>query len=120
LGAVENTVLVVEDEEESRTTLMQILEFEGFSVVGCANGREALDYLTQSQHPCLIIMDIRMPVMDGTQLRSALLRDPRLGKIPIIIVTAMDPSAAHALAARRVFRKPVDVDALMVAVRQNC
>jgi len=120
MAAGEDTVLVVEDEEEARNFLMQILEFEGFKVLGFSNGAEALDYLARPEEPCLIIMDIRMPVMDGTQFRSAMLGDTRLAKIPVIIVTALDPSAAAGLAVLRVFRKPVDVDALLGVVRQNC
>jgi CheY-like chemotaxis protein len=59
-------------------------------------------------------------VMDGAQLRTALLRDPRFTKIPVVIVTALDPSAAAGFAALRVFRKPVDIDALLGLVRQYC
>jgi CheY-like chemotaxis protein len=113
-------ILVVEDEEEARAVFVQILEFEGFKVVGRSNGAEALDYLAQSEAPCLIVLDIRMPVMDGLQFRSALLRDPRLARIPVVIVTAFDPPVAATFSALRVFRKPVDVDALVGVVRQNC
>jgi CheY-like chemotaxis protein len=120
MAADGDTVLVVEDEEEARASLVQILEFEGFRVLGFSNGAEALDYLTQSGQPCLIVMDIRMPVMDGRQLRSALLQDPRFAKIPVIVVTALEPSAAAGLSALRVFRKPLDIDALVSVVRQNC
>jgi CheY-like chemotaxis protein len=115
-----DTVLVVEDEEEARAFLVQILEFEGFRVLGFANGAEALDHLVRSEEPCLIVMDIRMPVMDGPAFRSALLQDPRLAKVPVIVVTALDPSAAAGLGALRVMRKPVDVDVLVSLIRQNC
>ena len=115
-----DTVLVVEDEEEARTSLVQILEFEGFKVFGFSNGAEALGYLEQSEQPCLIVMDIRMPIMDGNQLRSALLQNPRLAKIPVIVVTAMEPSTTTGLSALRVFKKPLDVDALLSVVRKNC
>jgi CheY-like chemotaxis protein len=120
MSSGEDTVLVVEDEEEARTTLMQILELEGFRTVGFSNGAEALEHLAQSERPCLIIMDIRMPVMDGRQFRSALLGDTRLAEIPVVIVTAMDPAAATGLAALRVFRKPVDLEALVGVIRRNC
>lgn len=116
----EGTILVVEDEAEARSSLIKILEFEGFRVLGFANGAEALEYLMQAEEPRLIIMDIRMPVMDGPQFRSALLQEPRLAKIPVIIVTALDPSVAAGLSALRVFRKPLDVDSLVWVVRQNC
>jgi CheY-like chemotaxis protein len=49
-----HTILVVEDEEESRQVLMQILELEGFKAVGACNGVEAMDYLHTSDLPCLI------------------------------------------------------------------
>jgi CheY-like chemotaxis protein len=115
-----DTVLVVEDEEEARTSLVEILEFEGFRVLGFSNGAEALRYLEQAEQPCLILMDIRMPVMDGPQLRSALLRDQRLAKIPVVVVTALEPSVAAGLSALRVFTKPLDIDALLSVVRSNC
>jgi CheY-like chemotaxis protein len=116
----EDTVLVVEDEGSTRSLLTQILEFEGFKAIGFANGAEALDYLTHSEAPCLIVLDMRMPVMDGPQFRSALLQDPRLARIPVVIVTAFDPSSAAHLSALRVFRKPVDIAALLSVVRKNC
>jgi CheY-like chemotaxis protein len=120
MAADEDTILVVEDEDEARTSLMQILEFEGFRVLGFSNGAEALAYLAQSKEPCVIVMDIRMPVMGGSEFRTAMLRDERLAKIPVVVVTALEPTAAAGLSAVRVFRKPVDVDALVEVIRQNC
>jgi CheY-like chemotaxis protein len=120
MAADEETVLVVEDEDEARNSLMQILEFEGFRALGFSNGAEALNYLMDSKEPCLIVMDIRMPVMGGSEFRQAMLRQPRLAKIPVVVVTALEPSAAAGLSALRVFTKPVDVDALVTVVRQNC
>jgi CheY-like chemotaxis protein len=116
----EDTVLVLEDEEDARAFLTQILQFEGFRVVALSNGAEAVDYLTRSEVPCLILMEIRMPVMDGRQFRAALLQDARLADIPVVIVTALDPSVATGMSALRVFRKPIDVDALLSVVRENC
>jgi CheY-like chemotaxis protein len=115
-----NTVLVVEDEEDARASLAQILELEGFRVIGFSNGAEAMQYLAQAQQPCVIVMDIRMPVMDGRQLRSALLRDPRLASIPVVVVTALEPADAAGLSVLKVFRKPLDVEALLTVVRENC
>jgi CheY-like chemotaxis protein len=120
MSGAEDTVLVVEDEDEARFSLMQILELEGFRARGFANGAEALDYLAHSEKPCLIIMDIRMPVMDGNQFRAVMLADPRLATIPVVVVTALDPAAAAGLTALRVFRKPVDIEALVGVVRQHC
>jgi CheY-like chemotaxis protein len=116
----EEEVMVVEDDREARTYLAQLLQLEGFKVVTCSNGAEALNHLAGSVLPCLIILDLRMPVMDGTQFRSAMLRDPRLAKIPVVVVTAFEPPAAASLSAVRVFRKPFDIDALLGTVRENC
>jgi CheY-like chemotaxis protein len=113
-------ILIADDEEEARTALTQIFELEGFRVAAVSNGAEALDYLAKSEAPRLIVFDLRMPVMDGPQLRAALLQDQRLKKIPVVVITAMDPSAAAGLSPLRVFRKPVDVDALLTVIRQHC
>ena len=120
MAPIEDIVLVLEDEEDARAFLTQILEFEGFTVVALSNGAEAVDYLARSEVPCLILLDIRMPVMDGRQFRASMLQDPRLANIPVVIVTALDPSAAAGMSALRVFTKPVDVDALLNVVRDIC
>jgi CheY-like chemotaxis protein len=117
---VEDTVLVVEDEDEARSILTQILELEGFRVHGCANGAEALIYLGSSNKPCLIILDLLMPVMDGRQFRAATLRNRETADIPVVVVTALDPSDARDLKAVGVLKKPVNVGELLNLVRANC
>jgi CheY-like chemotaxis protein len=116
----EDLIMVVDDEPESRTFLVMLLQLEGFKVVAFPNGAEALHYLANSTPPCLVIFDLWMPVIDGTQFRSAMLQDPRLATIPAVVVTAFEPLATGNLAALRVFRKPLDFDALLSTVRANC
>jgi len=116
----DDVVLVVEDEEEARTFLVQILELEGFNARGFGNGAEALEYLQKAEPPCLIVLDLLMPVMDGPQFRAAQLCDPRLAKVPVIVVTALEPSAAMGLSPLRIFRKPVNIEGLIKVVRDNC
>ena len=115
-----HTILVVEDEDESRQVLMQILQLEGFNAVGASNGVEAMDYLHTSDLPCLIILDLLMPVMNGRQFRNALLQVAELAKIPVVVVSALDSSAVSDLGVVRAFRKPLDIDALVRIVRENC
>jgi CheY-like chemotaxis protein len=112
--------LAVNVTEESRQVLMQILELEGFKAVGASNGVEAMDYLHSSELPCLIILDLLMPVMNGRQFRAALLQVADLAKIPVIVVSALDSSAVSDLEVVRAFRKPLDIDALVRIVRENC
>ena len=115
-----HTILVVEDEDESRQVLMQILELEGFKAVGACNGVEAMDYLHTSDLPCLIIFDLLMPVMNGRQFRAALLQVADLAKIPVVVVSALDSSTVSDLGVVRALRKPLDIDALVRIVRENC
>lgn len=113
-------VIIIEDERESRDFLVELLEIEGFQVAAFPNGAEALEHLAHSDTPGVILLDIKMPVMDGRQFREAMLKDQRLAKVPVVIVTAFEPQTAAALLPFRVFRKPVDVDALLKTVRQVC
>lgn len=99
---------------------MQILGLEGFQTVGASNGAEAMEYLQTSEPPCLIILDLLMPVMDGRQFRTALLEDPDLVSIPVVVVSALDSSVVADLAVVRAFRKPLDIDALVRVVREHC
>ena len=116
----EADVMLVEDDAESRTDLAELLQLEGYKVVAFANGAEALDHLVQSSPPHLIVMDIRMPIMDGSRFRLAMLRDPQLAKIPVVIVTAFEPPPVASLSALRVLRKPINVTALLATIRDNC
>lgn len=117
---MEDTVLVIEDEDEARNILLEILELEGFRVHGCANGAEALIYLGTEEKPCLIILDLLMPVMDGRQFRAATLRNRDMAEIPVVVVSALDPIDARDLRAVGVLKKPVNVNQLLDLVRANC
>jgi CheY-like chemotaxis protein len=81
-------VLVVEDDREQRETLCAMLDFEGFEHVSAANGREALDYLNKSGAPCVVLLDLEMPVMNGWDFRAKQLADEGLSRIPVVVVTA--------------------------------
>jgi DNA-binding response OmpR family regulator len=114
-------VLVVEDEDQARELLTELLTFEGFKALGFSNGAEALTYLeTAPAPPRLIILDILMPVMNGRQLRAEMLKKKEFAEIPVIVVTALDPAEAGDLKPVRVISKPIDLDALVKAVRAIC
>jgi len=118
--SIEDVVLLLEDDDEARTLLGDLLESEGYKVVSFSNGAEALKYLEHAELPCLVVLDLRMPVMDGAQFHAIMLKDPRLSKVPAIVVTAFDPSAAANLAVKRVLKKPVNVESLLRVIRQYC
>jgi CheY-like chemotaxis protein len=115
-----HTILIVEDERESREFLTEILEFEGFQVAAASNGAEAWQYLHGSRQPCMIVLDMMMPVMDGRQFRKLQLKDEELAKIPTVVLSALSSAVTADLAALKAFRKPVDIQALLQVLRANC
>jgi len=114
------TIMVVEDDDDVREALMPVLEYEAYDVVGAANGREAIDRLRDAEPPSLILLDLMMPVMDGSQFRTEQLRDPLLASIPVIILSADGTvrEKARALRAAAYMQKPVEVDGLLDLIRR--
>jgi CheY-like chemotaxis protein len=117
------TVLVIDDDRDSRDLITEALESEGYRVVTAADGEEALCWIrTTPRKPRVILLDLMMPGMDGMQLRSELMRDPVLGAIPVIALSA-DPSAivaARSLSFGGYLKKPVQLDALLGIVHAHC
>jgi CheY-like chemotaxis protein len=109
------TVLIVEDEEDSRESLKEWLELEGYRVATAADGREALDWIERHRHgPCIVLLDLFMPVVDGWQVYETLRSRGKLSTVKVIVTT----SAPHrAPAGSTVLSKPLDLDALVRALR---
>jgi signal transduction histidine kinase/CheY-like chemotaxis protein len=113
-----NTIVVVDDEEAICETLKDILEEEGYAVEVAGNGVEAMAVFSRMPlPPCLVILDLLMPRMDGNAVYAALKADPTLADIPVVISTS-DPSRAPS--GVPIMRKPVDLDALLETVRRHC
>jgi CheY-like chemotaxis protein len=81
-------VLVVEDNAETRGVVEMLLEINGYAVALACDGAEALDYLRAGNRACLIVLDLRMPVMDGWTFLRILKDDPALADIPVIAFSA--------------------------------
>ena len=115
-------VLIVEDDDDIRETLIEVLEDNGFEPSSAANGAEALDLLrSASPFPNVILLDMMMPVLDGWGFRSAQLADPRLSDIPVIVLTAHASieETARTLGATGFLRKPVRLDPLLDTIRRH-
>jgi CheY-like chemotaxis protein len=80
-------ILVVEDNADNREALAEALAKAGYEVVAVENGLEALDHLRWSWRPECVVLDMRMPVMTGWELRETMAGDPRLRDIPVIGMT---------------------------------
>jgi CheY-like chemotaxis protein len=118
----EDIILVVEDDADLRDSLCMLLEVEGYQAVGVAHGQAALQYLRSHTLPCLILLDLMMPVMSGGEFRTHQLADSHLARVPTIIVSAMDVAyqREQALDAAAYLTKPVNAKRLSEAVREHC
>lgn len=125
LDQVNRTVLVVEDDESVRDALCQLMRDEGFEPTCARNGQEALDALVGGSTPCLILLDLMMPVMNGWQLLDWFKDHPEHETAPVVVMSAATYNEVERL--RRtdrhvtdVVRKPIDVDRLLQAVHAAC
>ena len=114
-----NGILIIEDEQEIRDTLRQLLELEGHKVYTAANGAEGLQRLRVMPPPCSIILDILMPVMSGWQFLDARQQDEALSSIPVAIVSGIAQKPASIPRATVFIRKPIDFDVLLGFVNEQ-
>ncbi|MBX3215864.1 MAG: response regulator [Labilithrix sp.] len=112
-------VLIVEDDESIRETMQLALELRGYEVVTAGNGKEGIETLLGIPRPCLILLDLMMPVMDGWGFVKALEDDPLLDGIPVVVVTAF-ANQATSINARSVLAKPVPLEVLYATVGEHC
>jgi len=112
------SVLVVEDDEDIRDAIGQILSEAGYPVGLAHDGEHALELLDQIERPCLMLVDLIMPKMDGWQLMRALSASDRLATIPVVVMSA-SPHAAQ-VEGQTVVKKPIDLDILLQIVRDHC
>ena len=113
-------VLVVDDETDLRTTICEILQDEGWDVIGAADGAEALTWLRAGFRPRLILLDLVMPVMDGWRFRENQAADPRLADIPVILLSSEYHARREPIDVAMLLRKPVALDELTATVERFC
>ena len=109
-------VLVIEDELDVREMLCDVLQEFGYASVSFRDGRAALEHLRTRPAPFLILLDDRMPVMDGRQFRARQLDIPALASIPTVLLSGDD--TAEGLSGTRRLHKPIDVDVLLRIVEE--
>lgn len=114
------TVMVIEDDHDIRVSVRTLLEDEGFRVITVTDGKSALAMLESAREmPCLIILDLMLPVMDGWNFAERLRTRPRLVDIPIVIMSAYEhPPPPKGIVG--FLKKPVDADALLQLVSSYC
>lgn len=118
----QHLVLVVDDWDATRDAIVAMLETKGFDVRGAASGIEALDLLQAGFRPCAMLLDVRMPDVDGWEVWDRMKEHPELATTPVIVLSA-DPSdhvRAHAVGIKQFVRKPVDGDRLVEILEGHC
>jgi CheY-like chemotaxis protein len=115
------TVLVVDDDDGILETICEILQDEGYTVACVHNGERALDWLRtagQGSGPCLILLDLMMPVMDGFRFREIQKEDPSFKAIPVVVISAH--ARKDQVDADAFLSKPIDLQQLISTVQQYC
>jgi CheY-like chemotaxis protein len=112
-------ILVVDDDNDLRETLGELLTEEGYEAVLFGNGRSALEFLRDGGEPRLILLDLMMPEMNGWQFREEQLKDERLRDIPVVVMTAGRGFDLSPVTAREVLFKPIGLGQLLDAVERN-
>jgi CheY-like chemotaxis protein len=110
------TILVVEDDDDSRTAFTEVLEEVGYQVAQARDGREAEAYLRDSARPAAVVLDLMMPRLDGWAV-AAMIKQGHLPRVPIVVVTAAGDRWGYPAPPERVLKKPVSPGALLDAVR---
>ena len=116
-------VLIVEDNEKNMKLFRDVLQATGYSTLEATTGEEAVE-LSLSQAPALVLMDVQLPGIDGVAALERLRQNERTASIPVLALTAQAMSGDRERFLEAGFdgylAKPVDVGALIEAVREHC
>jgi two-component system, chemotaxis family, chemotaxis protein CheY len=112
-------VLVVEDDPDQRDAIVLALENAGYTVLGAGDGGEALELLQAGTRPCVILLDLMLPDVDGVQFRKEQLASPTFADVPVVVVSAYGQrTRAKHLQVADYLQKPVEIDRLLAVVER--
>lgn len=111
-----STILVVDDYDANRVLLQDLLQMEGYGVLGASDGNDALRVL-EGARPDAILLDLKMPELDGRELLARLQADHDLRDIPVVLVTA-DRDAGKVTGVFALIKKPFEIPVLLDTVRR--
>ena len=117
-----HNILLVEDDTGTREAMEVLLTTHGCGVVSARSAGAALPLLRSKPRPCVILLDLMMSDVSGDEFRHAQLADPTARDIPVILISGAHDlaSRAEALNAAAYLRKPLDIEALLIAIAHNC
>ena len=114
------SILIVEDEADIRETLKELLVLEGYQVFTASNGQEGLALLRSIPRPCVILLDVLMPVMDGNEFLAAKKDEDLIATIPVAIVTGIAEKPPLVGGAVACIKKPIEFEYLLKFIRKYC
>lgn len=118
------SVLVVEDEEDVREAILDVLESEGYDAVGAADGEEALRKLEDMPVPSLVFLDLMMPEMNGWEFLDRQKADRVLAKHKVVTISAVSPTQSledpAPLEIDGAIAKPLSLEAILEQVQKHC
>jgi CheY-like chemotaxis protein len=119
---VSKPILIVDDDDDLRSALAELLALEGFTVKTVRGGVEALESLAKDPLPALILLDLMMPWMSGREFAERQREDPRIAAIPVVVLSASHDVRKVGLEVGAVaaLSKPIDVEALLGILRRFC
>ncbi|HEX6322290.1 MAG TPA: response regulator [Vicinamibacterales bacterium] len=110
-------ILLVEDDRDTRAALFELFTRAGYSVLTADDGQQALDLLMRGVRPRLMVVDLLLPNVSGTEFLKYIETDPELRTVPRVVVTAVAKGNVHVV-ADAVFHKPYEPNELLEAVRR--
>lgn len=115
------TILVVDDDPRVRESLSELLDEKGYSVLQAENGRKALEVLKEvPRTPCMVVLDLAMPVLDGHEFLKRRAEDPVLRDIPVVVVSGNSRPPTPLKDIEAYLEKPVQADRLLEIIRKTC
>ena len=113
-------ILVVDDDPDTLALLESIFSSHGYEVTSSPSGTIALDLLRGGLRPCLILIDLEMPAMNGEQVRLALAQDAALKDIPVVITSASREHLERLGLSIQQLEKPFSLNVLIQIVEKHC
>ena len=120
--SAEYPILIIEDNPVTRELVTGILQRQGYQPVLAGDALEAITLLRHGLHPCLIMLDMILPISDGWYFFAERPRYPEVASVPVVIMTALgvaSPEWARSLGAVDLLRKPFTPSALLAIVRTH-
>src|SRR3954466_11560866 len=117
-----HSVLVADDFEATRDAIVTLLQTKGHEAVGAESGPDALDLFQAGLRPCVVLLDLRMPGMDGWETWERMKALPELAKMPVVILSGgkAEDTRARTVGIRQFLRKPIDGRDLVTTIEKYC